>query len=181
LTSIPEARRAGVAFVSDDRRGAGLMLRDSVERNLVASVLRRVSPFFLMSPARQARLASQAIKAFDVRPPRPELAVGALSGGNQQKIALAKEVLGQPRLLLLDEPTRGVDVGAKGEIYARIRELAAQGVGILVASSEMPELIGLCDRIVVLRAGRTVAEFPAGAAEDDILAVAESNQDDSDE
>jgi ribose transport system ATP-binding protein len=134
-----------------------------------------------MSQARQAGLARQAIKAFDVRPPRPELLVGALSGGNQQKIALAKEVLGEPRLLLLDEPTRGVDVGAKGEIYARIRELAAQGVGILVASSEMPELIGLCDRIVVLRGGRTVAEFPAGAAEDDILAVAESNQDDSDE
>jgi ribose transport system ATP-binding protein len=181
LTSIPEARRAGLAFVSDDRRGAGLMLRDSVGRNLVASVLRRVSPFFLMSKARETRLARQAITAFDVRPPRPELAVGALSGGNQQKVALAKEVLGEPRLLLLDEPTRGVDVGAKGEIYARVHELAAQGVGVLVASSEMPELIGLCDRIVVLRSGRTVAEFPAGSAEDDILAVAESNQDDSDE
>ena len=81
----------------------------------------------------------------------------------------------------LDELYGRVDVGAKGEIYARVRELAAQGVGVLVASSEMPELIGLCDRIVVLRSGRTVAEFPAGAAEDDILAVAESNQDDSDE
>jgi ribose transport system ATP-binding protein len=181
LTSIPAARRAGLAFVSDDRRGAGLMLRDSISRNLVASVLRRVSPFFLMSTSREAKLARQAIADFDVRPPRPELAVGALSGGNQQKVALAKEVLGEPRLLLLDEPTRGVDVGAKSEIYARIRELAAQGVGILVASSEMPELIGLCDRIFVLRSGRTVAEFPAGAAEDDIMAVAESNQDDSDE
>jgi ribose transport system ATP-binding protein len=181
LTSIADARRAGLAFVSDDRRGAGLMLRDSVGRNLVASVLRRVSPFFLLSKARETRLARQAITAFDVRPPRVELAVAALSGGNQQKVALAKEVLGEPLLLLLDEPTRGVDVGAKGEIYARIRELAAQGVGVLVASSEMPELIGLCDRIVVLRSGRTVAEFPAGAAEDDILAVAEANQDDSDE
>jgi ribose transport system ATP-binding protein len=181
LTSIADARRAGLAFVSDDRRGAGLMLRDSVGRNLVASVLRRVSPFFLLSKARETRLARQAITAFDVRPPRVELAVAALSGGNQQKVALAKEVLGEPLLLLLDEPTRGVDVGAKGEIYARIRELAAQGVGVLVASSEMPELIGLCDRIIVLRSGRTVAEFPAGAAEDDILAVAEANQDDSDE
>jgi ribose transport system ATP-binding protein len=181
LTSIADARRAGLAFVSDDRRGAGLMLRDSVGRNLVASILKRVSPFFLMSKAREARLARQAIRAFDVRPPRIELAVGALSGGNQQKVALAKEVLGEPHLLLLDEPTRGVDVGAKGEIYARVRELAAQGVGILVASSEMPELIGLCDRIVVLRGGRTVAEFPAGAAEDDILAVAEANQDERDE
>ena len=181
LTSIRKARRAGIAFVSDDRRGTGLMLRDSISRNLVASVLRRVSPFFVMSKSREAKLARQAITAFDVRPPRPELAVGALSGGNQQKVALAKEVLGEPRLLLLDEPTRGVDVGAKSEIYVRVRELAAQGVGILVASSEMPELIGLCDRIFVLRNGRTVAEFPAGAAEDDIMAVAESDEDVSDE
>ncbi|HLJ70536.1 MAG TPA: sugar ABC transporter ATP-binding protein [Roseiarcus sp.] len=181
LNSIRAARRAGLAFVSDDRRGGGLMLRDSVGRNLVASVLRRVSPFFLMSKLREARLARQAIASFDVRPPRPELAVGALSGGNQQKVVLAKEVLGAPRLLLLDEPTRGVDVGAKGEIYARIRHLAAEGVGVLVASSEMPELIGLCDRIVVLRGGRTVAEFPAGAAEREILDAAESLKDDSDE
>ncbi len=181
LTSIAAARRAGLAFVTDDRRGGGLMLRDSVGRNLVASVLRRVSPFFLMSKAREARLAGEAIAAFDVRPPRPDLAVGSLSGGNQQKVVLAKEVLGEPRLLLLDEPTRGVDVGAKGEIYARIRALAAQGVGVLVASSEMPELIGLCDRIVVLRGGRSVAEFPAGAEERDILEAAEASQDEDDE
>jgi ribose transport system ATP-binding protein len=181
LTSIRQARRAGLAFVTDDRRGGGLMLRDSVGRNLVASVLRSVSPFFLMSKVRETRLARQAIASFDVRPPRPELAVGALSGGNQQKVVLAKEVLGEPRLLLLDEPTRGVDVGAKGEIYARIRDLAAQGVGVLVASSEMPELIGLCDRVVVMRRGRTVAEFPAGADEHEVLAAAESNLDDDDE
>jgi ribose transport system ATP-binding protein len=181
LTSIRQARRAGLAFVTDDRRGGGLMLRDSVGRNLVASVLRSVSPFFLMSKVRETRLARKAIAAFDVRPPRPELAVGALSGGNQQKVVLAKEVLGEPRLLLLDEPTRGVDVGAKGEIYARIRDLAAQGVGVLVASSEMPELIGLCDRVVVMRRGRTVAEFPAGADEHEVLAAAESNPDDNDE
>jgi len=179
--SIREARRAGLAFVTDDRRGGGLMLRDSVGRNLVASVLRSVSPFFLMSKVREMRLARKAIAAFDVRPPRPELAVGALSGGNQQKVVLAKEVLGEPRLLLLDEPTRGVDVGAKGEIYARIRDLAAQGVGVLVASSEMPELIGLCDRVVVLRRGKTVAEFSAGADEREVMAAAESGLDESDE
>jgi ribose transport system ATP-binding protein len=153
------------------------MLRDSVGRNLVSSVLRRVSPYFLMSKALEARLASQAIGLFDVRPPRPEIAVGALSGGNQQKVVLAKEVLAAPRLLLLDEPTRGVDVGAKGEIYARIRGLAAQGLGVLIASSEMPELLGLCDRVVVLRRGRTVAEFPAGAEEHEVMAAAESTPD----
>jgi ribose transport system ATP-binding protein len=85
-------------------------------------------------------------------------------------------VLGDPRLLLLDEPTRGVDVGAKGEIYARIRELAAKGMGVLVASSEMPELLGLCDRVVVLRKGRTVGEFPGGADEHQVLAAAERSE-----
>ena len=87
-------------------------------------------------------------------------------------------MLGDPRLLLLDEPTRGVDVGAKGEIYARLRELASQGLGILVASSEMPELIGLCDRIVVLREGRNVAEFTGGVDEHTVLAAASGKNSD---
>ena len=107
-----------------------------------------------MSPAREAALAREADQAVRRSPAAPAVIVGALSGGNQQKVVLAKEVLGEPRLLLLDEPTRGVDVGAKGEIYARIRALADQGLGVLIASSEMPELLGLCDRVVVLRQGR---------------------------
>ncbi len=177
LVSIRGARAEGLGLVTDDRRGSGLLLRDSVGRNLVLTVLRRVSPFFLISRSREVDLARGAIRSFDVRPPLPEVAVGALSGGNQQKVVLAKEVLGGPRLLLLDEPTRGVDVGAKGEIYARIRELAGKGLGVLIASSEMPELIGLCDRVVVLRRGRTVAEFPGGADEHEVLAAAETNED----
>jgi ribose transport system ATP-binding protein len=177
LASIRSARAEGLGFVTDDRRGSGLMLRDSVGRNLVMSVLRKVSPLFLMSKPREDELARKAIRSFDVRPALPEVPVGALSGGNQQKVVLAKEVLGGPRLLLLDEPTRGVDVGAKGEIYARIRELAAEGLGVLIASSEMPELLGLCDRVVVLRRGRTVGEFPGGADEHEVLAAAESSAD----
>ena len=176
LSSVHAARNAGLGFVTDDRRGGGLMLRDSVARNLVGSIIRLVSPLFLMSGVREARFARRGIEQFDVRPARPELAVGALSGGNQQKVVLAKEVLGEPRLLLLDEPTRGVDVGAKGEIYARLRALAAQGLAILIASSEMPELLGLCDRIVVLRHGRSVAEFGADAPEHEVLAATEADE-----
>ena len=181
LASIRASRGDGLGLVTDDRRGSGLMLRDSVGRNLALTVLKRISPFFLMSPAREMALAREAIQAFDVRPPQPEVVVGALSGGNQQKVVLAKELLGQPRLLLLDEPTRGVDVGAKGEIYARIRALADDGLGVLIASSEMPELIGLCDRVVVLRKGRTVAEFAGGADEHSVLAAAETSEDDAHE
>jgi ribose transport system ATP-binding protein len=179
LGSIRSSRASGLGFVTDDRRGSGLLLRDSIGRNLVLTVLRKVSPLFLMSKLREGALAREAIRSFDVRPPLPEIIVGALSGGNQQKVVLAKEVLGGPRLLLLDEPTRGVDVGAKGEIYARIRELAAKGLGVLIASSEMPELLGLCDRVVVLRRGRSVAEFPGGADEHEVLAAAETNEDDA--
>ncbi len=176
LSSIRSSRAEGIGLVTDDRRGSGLMLRDSVGRNLALTVLKRISPLFLMSPAREAALAREAIQAFDVRPPTPAVIVGALSGGNQQKVVLAKEVVGEPRLLLLDEPTRGVDVGAKGEIYARIRALADRGLGVLIASSEMPELIGLCDRVFVMRKGRTVAEFEGGADEQAVLAAAETSE-----
>src|SRR5271166_516058 len=176
LTSIRGARATGLGLVTDDRRGGGLLLRDSVGRNLVLTVLRKVSPMFLISQTREAALARGAIRSFDVRPPLLKAPVGALSGGNQQKVVLAKEVLGDPRLLLLDEPTRGVDVGAKGEIYARIRELAGKGLGVLIASSEMPELLGLCDRVIVLRKGRTIAEFAGGADEHAVLGAAETNE-----
>ena len=172
LDSIRQARSAGIAFVTDDRRGGGLMLRMSVGRNLVMSVLRKISPGWLMSKRHEAQAVKRSFGQFDIRPRNPAIAVGALSGGNQQKVVLAKEILGQPRLLLLDEPTRGVDVGAKGEIYARLRELAARGLGILVASSEMPELIGLCDRIVVLREGRSVRTFQGRVDEHTILEAA---------
>jgi ribose transport system ATP-binding protein len=176
LASIRAARRAGVAFVTDDRRGGGLMLRMSVGRNLVMSIIRRVTPFGFVSAARETQAADRSFAQFDIRPRDAGIAAGALSGGNQQKVVLAKEVLGQPLLLLLDEPTRGVDVGAKGEIYARLRELADEGLGILVASSEMPELLGLCDRIVVLRGGRTIAEFDGGVDEETVLSAASGEE-----
>ena len=169
LASIAAARRAGLAFVTDDRRGSGLILRHSVGRNIVMSVLRRISRLGFMSGAAEDEAAARSIKTFDIRPPRAAIPVGNLSGGNQQKVVFAKELLQEPRLLLLDEPTRGVDVGAKAEIYQRLRALTAQGLGVLVASSELPELIGLCDRIVVMRQGRSIAEFPGGIDEKTLL------------
>lgn len=176
LNSIADARKAGLALVTDDRRGAGLMLRMSVGLNLVMSVIRSISPNGFLSSRRQRQATQASFGQFDIRPRNPDIAVGALSGGNQQKVVLAKEILGKPKLLLLDEPTRGVDVGAKGEIYARLRNLASEGLAILVASSEMPELIGLCDRIVVLRRGRSVAEFVGKTDEHSIMAAANERE-----
>jgi ribose transport system ATP-binding protein len=172
LATIAAARRAGLAFVTDDRRGSGLILRHSVGRNIVMSILPRISPGGFMSRAAEDEAAQRSIKTFDIRPPRAGVAVGNLSGGNQQKVVFAKELLQEPRLLLLDEPTRGVDVGAKAEIYQRLRALTAQGLGVLVASSELPELIGLCDRILVMRRGRAIAEFPGGVDEHILLECA---------
>ena len=129
-----------------------------------------------MSPPREARSRARRSAPSTCARRGRRFAVGALSGGNQQKVVLAKEVLGEPRLLLLDEPTRGVDVGAKGEIYARIRALAEQGLGVLIASSEMPELLGLVRPGRGAARGRTVAEFPGGADEHAVLAAAEANE-----
>ena len=132
----------------------------AVGLNLVMSIIRRISQRLHVDTAPDGS-SQPVLQSVRHRPRNADIAVGALSGGNQQKIVLAKEIPGNPQLLLLDEPTRGVDVGAKGEIYAQLRQLASQGLGILVASSEMPELIGLCDRIIVLRKGKRRSSAPA--------------------
>ena len=168
LGTVADARRLGIAYVTDDRRGTGLILGQSVAWNIVMSTLRRVTPWGLVSPAAEQAEVGAALTRFDVRPRLPAARVVNLSGGNQQKVVFAKELLSEPRLLLLDEPTRGVDVGAKAEIYRQLRELAGQGLGVLVASSELPELIGLCDRILVMQGGVTVASFEAGVSEDEL-------------
>ena len=166
LGAIISTRRLGMAYVTDDRRGTGLVLKHSVARNIVMSTLARVTPWGFTSADREQQEVSGALRRFDIRPRLPAARVLNLSGGNQQKVVFAKELLSGPRLLLLDEPTRGVDVGAKAEIYRQLRALADQGLGVLVASSELPELIGLCDRIIVMRAGCTVASFGAGVSEE---------------
>jgi ribose transport system ATP-binding protein len=173
LGSIPAARRAGIALVTDDRRGSGLILSQTVAQNAIMSTLKRVTPFGLVSRALERRQVTRAINDYDVRPRSPEAKVVNLSGGNQQKVVFAKELMNHPGLLLLDEPTRGVDVGAKAEIYRRLRSLADTGLGVLVASSELPELIGLCDRIIVMHAGRTIHEFGPNPGEDEVRRVSE--------
>jgi ribose transport system ATP-binding protein len=173
LGTIRAARHAGIAYVTDDRRGTGLILNHTVAQNTVMSTLRRVTPFGLVSRALERREVRRALEDYDVRPRRPEAKVVNLSGGNQQKVVFAKELMSDPGLLLLDEPTRGVDVGAKAEIYRRLRSLADTGLGVLVASSELPELIGLCDKIIVMRAGCTIHEFGPGPSEDAVRRISE--------
>jgi len=122
---------------------------------------------------REAPLVAESVRRLQIRPPGAETAVENLSGGNQQKVVLAKWLVSRPRLLVLDEPTRGVDVGARSEIYARMRELARQGVGIVMVSSDLPELLGMSDRIIVFHEGRVTGELArADATEQAVMHLA---------
>jgi ribose transport system ATP-binding protein len=172
-----EALARGIAFVPEDRRGSALVLGHPVNHSIILAALRRVTTAGVVRPARQRTAVLEQLRALAIKTASPSVPVGTLSGGNQQKVVFARQLLTRPRLLLLDEPTRGVDVGAKAEIYKLLHELAASGMGILLASSELPELLGVCDRIVVLRRGQAVASFDAATTSgEEILAAAMSGE-----
>ena len=174
LKNPARALRAGVALIPEDRKAHGLVLSHSVRFNVTLPNLARLLRFGLvLLRRREAGLVKTGIDRLGIRPPSPETPVENLSGGNQQKVVLAKWLVAQPRLLVLDEPTRGVDVGAKAEIYARMRELTRQGVGIVMVSSELPELLGMSDRIVVFHEGRQSGELTrAEATEQAVMQLA---------
>jgi ABC-type sugar transport system ATPase subunit len=146
--------------VPEDRKRQGLVLTESGLHNTTLPILERLSRGTFVKQKEERTLASGFFSRLRVRTPGVDAAVGGLSGGNQQKIVLAKWLAARSRVLILDEPTRGVDVGAKAEIHTLIQELAARGTAILLISSELPEVISLSHRILVIRAGRLVAEVP---------------------
>jgi ribose transport system ATP-binding protein len=158
-TSVAVA--AGLGLAPEERKAQGLLMYESVGRNITAASMRRYSRLGWLDRRRESREAREMVKAVDIRPADPDRLVATLSGGNQQKTVFARWLLKECRLLLLDEPTRGVDVGARGELYAQVRNLAAQGVAVLLVSSEVPEVLGLADRVLVIREGRVVHEAPA--------------------
>ncbi len=150
--------REGIVYLSEDRKGDGVFLDLSIAENISALDLKRVSGRFMMRRSREAALAETMRERLGIRCASVHQPVSELSGGNQQKVALAKLLAVEPRVLFVDEPTRGVDIGAKAQIYAILRDLADQGVGIVAISSELPELIGISDRILVLHQGRIAGE-----------------------
>ncbi|MFJ6952543.1 ATP-binding cassette domain-containing protein, partial [Micromonospora aurantiaca (nom. illeg.)] len=167
------ALRAGVGFVPEDRRRSALVLDHPVGRSIVLAALSRLTTAGIVSRRRERAAVARSVTDLAIKTASAATPVGALSGGNQQKVVFARHLLTEPRLLLLDEPTRGVDIGAKAEIYRLLRRLAGDGMGILLASSELPELLGVCDRVVVLRRGRAVADLATGGCTgEDILAAA---------
>lgn len=164
LTSPAAALRAGLAFVTEDRKEKSLVLGLSVGHNITLAALGDFLHGGLIGSRSEQAAVSQSIGDLHIKTHSPDVLVGTLSGGNQQKVVLAKCLLTHPKVLLLDEPTRGIDVGAKAEIYALINRLAKAGAGIILASSEMPELLALCDRILVLAEGRATAELSRAEA-----------------
>src|SRR5207237_8385080 len=163
----------GIGFVTEDRKLQGLVLGMSVRENETLASLSRVTRLGFLQLSRERAVASELTNQLGVRTPSVEQEVNNLSGGNQQKVVLAKWVATRPRILILDEPTRGIDVGAKAEVHALMTRLARDGVSILMISSELPEILGMSDRILVMRQGRLSGEFTrAQASQEAIMACA---------
>jgi len=172
-----EALAAGIAYLTEDRKALGLFLDMSCLDNINLAVLGRDAKLGCVLDRDKAReRADRAFAGLSIRAADVGVAAGSLSGGNQQKVLLSRLLAIAPRVLILDEPTRGVDVGAKSEIYSIIDNLAKAGTAILVISSDLPEIIGICDRVVVMRAGHIAGEVTRGPhsplAQEDIMALA---------
>jgi rhamnose transport system ATP-binding protein len=160
IRSPEQALRLGIAYVTEDRRQLGLSLPMSITTNITLPMLREyLAAFGLVKRSAELATAEQFRQRLSIRTPSVQVEVGKLSGGNQQKVMLSKWLNTRPQLLILDEPTRGIDVGAKAEVHHMISDLAAQGLGIILISSDLPEVLAMSDRILVLREGRQMGVF----------------------
>ncbi len=162
--TVQKAIENGIAYVTEDRKGYGLVLEETIAWNTTLANLKAVARNSVIDEGREFKVAEDYRRKLNIRSPDVFARTVNLSGGNQQKVVLSKWLFSDPEVLILDEPTRGIDVGAKYEIYTIIAQLAAEGKCVLMISSEMPELLGMCDRICVLNEGRFVAEFTAAEA-----------------
>ncbi len=157
--TVPDAIDAGIAYVTEDRKGLGLILEEPILRNISLANLAGIALRGVLNTAQEANVAETYRKAMAIRTPSVQQKVVNLSGGNQQKVVLSKWLFTDPQVLILDEPTRGIDVGAKFEIYGLMNRMADEGRGVVMISSEMPELLGMCDRIYVMNEGAFVGEL----------------------
>ncbi|MBG6056806.1 putative multiple sugar transport system ATP-binding protein [Cryobacterium sp. MP_M5] len=169
LRNVAEAIDHGLAYVSEDRKALGLNLLDDIKRSIVSAKLSKISAGPVVNDSKEYAIAERYRTSLRIKTPSVDAGVNKLSGGNQQKVVLAKWMFTDPDLLILDEPTRGIDVGAKYEIYGIIQELAAQGKGVILISSELPELLGLADRIYTVFEGAITDCIPAETADPETL------------
>jgi ABC-type sugar transport system ATPase subunit len=172
ITGPGQAKRLGIAYVPEDRGTQGLIKPMCLRENISLAVLRQVAPAWLIDRRAETTLAEDSVQQFQIRASSVEQIAEKLSGGNQQKVVLAKWLATRPRVLIMDEPTRGIDIGAKSEIHRLMSELAQQGLAVLMISSELPEIMGMSDRILVMREGTIVAEFSRAEATQEMVATA---------
>ncbi|MDR6955957.1 ribose transport system ATP-binding protein [Ancylobacter sp. 3268] len=171
FASPAQAAAAGFGYLTEDRKGKGLLLGERLAPNLTLAALDRVHPLAGLDLAGEARLLDTAVRGYDIRLRSRDARAGQLSGGNQQKLLLAKVMLNDPTVIVIDEPTRGIDIANKSQIYAFIQSLVREGRSCIVISSEMQELIGLCDRILVMRSGRINGELTGDAMSESNVAL----------
>jgi putative multiple sugar transport system ATP-binding protein len=172
LSTVSRAIDAGLAYVTEDRKQLGLLLTEDVRKNITLANLKSVSTNRIIDDIRELEVANEYRSRMRIRSSDVYQEAGSLSGGNQQKVVLSKWLFTDPEILILDEPTRGIDIGAKYEIYSIINELADSGKAVIMISSEMPELLGICDRICVMNEGAFVGEFDrADATQEKIMRV----------
>lgn len=172
IRSPGEAIKAGIAFATEDRKGQGLVLLRSIGENMSLAKLKQLSRFSFMNSMREQTEWLEQMDTMRIKASGHKTLCGTLSGGNQQKVVLGRCLMLKPKILLLDEPTRGIDVGAKYEIYVLINKLAAQGIGIILVSSDLPEIMGISDRIITLCEGAVTGEFGRGSATQEQLLYA---------
>ncbi len=172
IRSPREAQELRIAYVPEDRRRHGVILEMPIAHNATLAIHRRIFPRGWLRDRAERDLTLDYMRQLAIKAAGPEAKGGSLSGGNQQKVALARWLATQPRLLILDEPTQGIDVGAKSEIHRLIRQLTAEGIAVLLISSDLPEVVGMSDRIAVMRGGTLVAELPGGADPHAVMAAA---------
>jgi putative multiple sugar transport system ATP-binding protein len=168
-----DAIKAGIAYVTEDRKGDGLFLAQDIKSNVVAANLSGIAKNGVINENEEVKISNEYKSSMHVKAPSVEQIVGKLSGGNQQKVSLGKWLFVGPKLLILDEPTRGIDVGAKFEIYTIMNKLISEGMSIIMISSELGEVLGMSDRIYVMAEGKMKGELPiAEATQENIMQLA---------
>jgi len=176
IRSPQQAMEYGIAYVPEDRHQQGLVMNFSIASNVTLAILQQVSRLGLLDPRRERKIASAYSSQLNVRSAGVEQLVNALSGGNQQKVVLGKWLATNPSVLILDEPTRGIDVGAKAEVHRIISDLAARGLAIILISSELPEVLAMADQVIVLHEGRVTGTFARSEATQERVMFAATGQ-----
>jgi erythritol transport system ATP-binding protein len=166
---------AGLALIPEDRKADGLVHSMSISENLTLANLWRMAKRWHLSPATEGAAAGQFIQSLSIKAKNPQLEIGSLSGGNQQKVVIGRALMTDPKVLLMDEPSRGIDIGAKADVFKVMRDLAKSGLGILFVTSDLEEVMALSDRIVVMSNGRLAAQFGMGEATEDAVVLASNS------